>query len=224
MSGDPRSRLAGWLESAWLARYLDRELTPAETEWFETYVLDKPELLAMIETDNDLRDALDVAPPDSGAVDASRTSVSAEGVAHRGRRGFPWLASAASLLIGVGLGSIALRQFSSTQSPDEAIGDPTRLVFDTTRGVEQKPIVEHAGSGSAFLLIEVAVPQDAQHAELKLGDAPPIELTPSPDGFVTAIVARSLAKGRTAELRYTAGGKTHVRNLSIASDTKGDYR
>jgi hypothetical protein len=50
--------MTAWLEQAWLARYLDRQLAGDETTWFEAYVLDKPELLAMIDADTRFRDAL----------------------------------------------------------------------------------------------------------------------------------------------------------------------
>ncbi len=50
--------LATWLEDAWLERYLDRELTDAETAWFEAYMLDKPRLIAAIDSDTSLRDGL----------------------------------------------------------------------------------------------------------------------------------------------------------------------
>jgi hypothetical protein len=52
------TRMTAWLEQAWLARYLDRQLASEETTWFEAYVLDKPELLAMIDADTRFRDAL----------------------------------------------------------------------------------------------------------------------------------------------------------------------
>lgn len=56
------TRMAAWLESAWLARYLERQLDGDELAWFEAYLLDKPELLAMIEADNGLHDALMAQP------------------------------------------------------------------------------------------------------------------------------------------------------------------
>jgi hypothetical protein len=52
------TRMNAWLELAWLTRYLDRQLASDEATWFEAYVLDKPELLAMIDADTRFRDAL----------------------------------------------------------------------------------------------------------------------------------------------------------------------
>ena len=36
--------MADWLESAWLARYLDRQLAGDEQAWFEAYLLTRPKL------------------------------------------------------------------------------------------------------------------------------------------------------------------------------------
>jgi hypothetical protein len=55
--------MKAWLEQAWLSRYMDRDLSSEETTWFESYALDKPELLAMIETDTHLRDAVAANAP-----------------------------------------------------------------------------------------------------------------------------------------------------------------
>ena len=46
------TQMTAWLEQAWLARYLDRQLSSEESTWFEAYVLDKPELLGTIEADS----------------------------------------------------------------------------------------------------------------------------------------------------------------------------
>jgi hypothetical protein len=216
--------MAAWLESAWLARYLDRELTPDETQWFEAYVLDKPTLLAMIENENLLRDALHRPSRPATPERTSRTweSVGTLRPARVGR--LAWMASAASLLVGIALGSSALRLSLGTHERDHLIGDPTRMVFDTTRGVEQKPIVEHAGSPSAYVLIEVAVPPDAEHAELTLGETT-IALTPSHDGFVSAIVERSFIKDRSsAHLNYVSDGQAQARVLPLTATSKGDQQ
>lgn len=54
-------RIVAWMENAWLVRYLDRQLSDDEVAAFEAYALDKPELLALIEADTNLRDALSEA-------------------------------------------------------------------------------------------------------------------------------------------------------------------
>ncbi len=71
----PPRRMTAWLEQAWLTRYLDRQLADEETTWFETYMLDKPELLTTIEADADLRDALtvDAARREARSADGDAT-------------------------------------------------------------------------------------------------------------------------------------------------------
>ncbi len=78
--------MSAWLEQAWLARYLDRQLDGDEAAWFEAYVLDKPELLTMIDADNRLRDALAAEPRAArGASSEQNGEASAEATAARSR-------------------------------------------------------------------------------------------------------------------------------------------
>jgi hypothetical protein len=53
--------MSTWLEQAWLIRYLDRQLAGEEAQWFETYAMERREVLATIEADTRLRDALAAA-------------------------------------------------------------------------------------------------------------------------------------------------------------------
>ena len=54
-------RMSAWLDQAWLIQYLDRQLAGEEAQWFESYAMERPDLLATIETDTRLRDALAAA-------------------------------------------------------------------------------------------------------------------------------------------------------------------
>jgi hypothetical protein len=44
--------MAAWLEQAWMERYLNRELSESESDWFEAYLLERPELLGELRADN----------------------------------------------------------------------------------------------------------------------------------------------------------------------------
>lgn len=55
------TRMSAWLDQVWLIRYLDRQLAGEEAQWFEVYAMDRPTLLATIEADTRLRDALAAA-------------------------------------------------------------------------------------------------------------------------------------------------------------------
>lgn len=218
--------MPAWLEDAWLSRYLDRQLSAEEVEWFEVYALDKPDLLARIESDLDLRDALDAAAAD-GALTAS--TVDAPGTvprgASRGRRprsAAVWLARAASLAAAAGLGWIA-----ASWAPGSGLGpigessviiaDPTRVVFDTLRGESQGPLVFNAGSRSPLMLIEVGLPPDAVDVQVLRPSRAPLTLSVSSEGFVSFLLPRSEAGALEMELRYTTAGTPVRRPLVLPS-------
>jgi len=226
-------RMKSWLESAWLARYLDRQLSSEETTWFESYALDKPELLAAIEADTGLRDALasDSTPlrvrdAAGGYAVAARADLGAAQVQPAGTddespvmigpgragssRSAPvaWMGLAASLLIGLGTGWFGNATLAPRDVAPALVANPTRIIFDTLRGEVSAPRIEHADSASPFVLVEVAVPPGAEHITLKLGDAPAQALNPTPDGFVNFFVRRKkLAGSGNAYIEYTMLGK-----------------
>ena len=201
-------RLADWLESAWLARYLDRQLSPEESAWFESYVLDKPDLLTMIEVDTDMREGLaknaldqnsiDVDDTRLGVPDASRdpeTKIPAVNAAIRRmswNHQSTWVSVAASLIVGFGMGALALR--SMTPSNEAVMTSPTHVIFETMRGESTQPRVEHQDSNTPYALIDVAVPPGAHAILLQIGDSQSFTLTPSPDGFVSFLLRRDIPK------------------------------
>ena len=134
-------RMAGWLESAWLARYLDRQLEGEELAWFEGYLLDKPELMKMIEVDNALRDAVASGaasfserapgPMDGGSLDA---------VAHLPRmRATSRFVLAAAVALGLGIGWYGKELPKRDLGLAGVVPNPTRIVFDTMRGAADAP-------------------------------------------------------------------------------------
>ncbi len=240
------TRMNAWLEQAWLTRYLDRQLASDEATWFEAYVLDKPELLAMIDADTRFRDALADDPTmrnmDRSAIDESRQGRSS---AHDEAAGDDpddpgideqpttqptgtisieshpatrtkhiaqpprWFALAAALLAGVGIGAIGWQSMSPRNSAPEIVASPTRIIYDTMRGEETPPRVEHADSQSAYVLVEAAVPPGAEHIVLKIGAAQEQTLTPSPDGFVSFLTERkNIALKTPASITYLLPGNS----------------
>jgi len=208
--------MAPWLEQAWLQRYLDRELTPAETEWFEVYVLDKPALLDRIDRDSDLRDAL-------AAGSQGNVAPIARPARPRWREVHPF-AQAAAVVASLGIGWWAATalgpEAGGTSGP--VMVDPTRVVFDTQRDGNAEPLVFNAGSSSGYVMVEVGVPPDAADLELHLGTQPPRALARTSEGFSTFLLPRSAIGDSTASIRYRSRGQAVVRELDLAPVLKGD--
>ena len=228
------TRMAAWLEQAWVERYLGLALSDAEREWFEAYVLDKPELLSIIEDDCNLRDAmatpgarerLSERPADGelpeDSLDSART-VSSLG-AHRvpggkrygGRRRLlpAWIGAAAVLVVGVGL--VALGRRVPTAEPS-VVGSPTRIVYDTMRGEPMPPRIEHAASASSYALVEIAVPVDVEIARLHIDGAADVDLSTSPDGFVSVLLRRELLENRgVMALTYRTAGRQVTCSINV---------
>lgn len=202
--------MPAWLEQAWLQRYLDRDLTTAESEWFEGYALGNPDLVAAIEADSDLRDGLSNAAPKASAVAAMQRRPMFVRTA--------WLpmALAATLVVGTGIGWV-LR----TSAPHAAIlSGPTRIVFDAWRGELADPIVHPGSSDTPFLLIEVGLPADASDVVLH-ANGQRIPLQVSPDGFASFLLAREGAgQTRAAHIEFHSGTRALRIELPIHQVTE----
>lgn len=215
----PNERMASWLEQAWLNRYLDRKLEDDEAEWFEMYVLDRPELIAAIEADNDLRDgmtAVGSAKADSKVTPIGRAS------ARPTRRAVPLLAWAASAVAGVGLGWILAQQFTAgTTAAPEIVASPTRIVFDTLRGVEDAPQVYPGLPDSEWVLVEVGLPADAEDVVLLRDGFAEIPLTVSREGFASALLSRTIARNARFYIKFRSANKSHLRSFELDDHARG---
>ena len=215
-SGMP-TRMAGWLESAWLARYLERQLDGEELAWFEAYLLDKPELVAMVEADNHLREALALPREHITQALAFAEVPKAIELRHlRAPRTPARFAMAASLALGIALGSLGLFVSLPRGESHNVIIDPTHIVFDTMRGGESAPRLERNWSDSPYVLVDVAVPPGAEHIELRMGHAKAAALSASADGFVTFLMQRSLLKDeQDIAIDYVLTGRNETLKLSL---------
>lgn len=152
-----KPRMAAWLESAWLARYLDCQLDGEGLAWFEAYLLDKPELLDVVEADTALRDALAMRtmagrPPSAGKREDATAPA-------RGARHLPsWLRLAAAAVFGIGIGMFVTYAWLPG-GRSWLVANPGRIVFDTMRGVVPERRHEEPGDpASPIVLLEVAIP------------------------------------------------------------------
>lgn len=238
------TRMAAWLESAWLARYLDRALASDEAAWFESYLLDKPDLLGMVEAEADLRDALAaersavLATRDGGGVEAVARDEASESShltqplpakqtsANRPqstRHARAWLPLAACLLLGLGGGWLGQRALVSKPDMAPVIANPTRIVFDTMRGVPDTSTTGVGADSSGYVLVEVALPPGAARVQLQTSAHSPYELIPAADGFVSFLIARSaLTQSMQPTLSYQIDGKAVERAIQLEPQRKGN--
>jgi hypothetical protein len=229
-------RMPAWLEQAWLTRYLDRQLSGDESAWFEAYVLDKAELLQMIDADTMVRDAItdypldghrNVSPssatvaikPKTGPNITNDISALADSSRVLHRRVQPsWIAIAATLFLGLGIGSVGMRSLVPSQGV-LVMASPTRVIYDTMRGGATLPRIEHPDSKSPYLLIEVAVPPTANQIALKIDGTKDQALIPSPDGFVTFLLKRDASlKRNSVALTYVTGDTVHQLKLDATEE------
>lgn len=232
-----QGRIPEWLEQVWLERYLDRELTPSEEEWFEIYAIDKHHLVAEIENDNLLRDAIHAwarseQPKAAEAVPVAHvaevndpagvTTPASNAVrAQQSRRATPaFLSMAASMALaaGAGAGVVALMKDSASAPGSDSISSPRRVLIDAQRGgTESAPLVETGGTIDAPLLVDIAVPPRAENILARFADDSSLPLTLSSDGFVSLVGSQSTLR-RLAPVRlvYQVGGNTIERTLDLS--------
>ena len=208
-----------------MLHYLERQLSSEEIAWFEAYALDKPDLLHAIDADCNLRDGIaaaqaafaspNVAPVDDSASPELRQRAQVnQRPRARAFRAQRWLSIAASLVVGVGAGVLLMRATTShPTAASEVVVNPSRVIYDTVRGVSDRVRLEHADSHSTYAFIEVAVPPGAKSIVLKIQGLPDRELTPSADGFVSFLLPRHDERNAPVQVAYAINGTTHTRNI-----------
>jgi hypothetical protein len=126
-------------------------------------------------------------------------------------------AIAAALLAGVGVGVIGART-DRARNPAFVVANPTRILFETMRGENALPRVEAAADDARYVLIEIAVPRNANRIVLNMSDHSPTALVRSTDGIVAFLADRkTLAATPDANVSYVASGRTQTRPVSIPS-------
>ena len=203
------ARMAAWLESAWLARYLDRQLDGEELAWFEAYLLDKSELVDALEADEQLRRALAL----QGGHAMQPQAAGDRKLVPRGNA-MRWLGAAACLLGAFGLGRYMMLDGTH---PATLIANPTRIVVETLRGGEDAPVVDFADGDSPYVFVEVSVPPDAERIRVTHAGHD-VALRVSREGFAGFLLARAaLNDHREVVLEYSQGGTDTRRELKLST-------
>jgi hypothetical protein len=224
MTSNGPPRMAAWLESAWLARYLERQLDAEESAWFEAYLFDKPELLHMLEADNALRDAL--ARHDEVESFRTRSSVGSHkrGMAATNLPPY-WLSIAASLIVLAGFGAGWLARPWALTPGAEIIPIPTKTIdLDTNRGATEHPkktggTVTHGDAPLTPVRIRVPVAPDATNVKAYVGDGPPVSLPDPEDAFVTFVLRGTAEKDIRLSLSYMSNSVERRREFRIDDST-----
>ena len=95
------------------------------------------------------------------------------------------------------------------------MASPTRIIYDTMRGGPSPPRVEHADSDSPYVLIEIAVPPDAEQVRLSV-HGEQSSLTPSAEGFVSFLIdRRELAAADRPQVSYHQKSAAGARTLTL---------
>ena len=213
-----QQRMADWLEQAWLARYLDRQLSDTEIEWFETYALDRPELIAAIDADSDLRDGIAAARTQDARERSPESPAAAlsERPSARRRHRPEWmpLALAASVCLGIGW---MLGQSADDQSVG-LITSPTRIFYDTTRSEVAEPVVFAGDAATPWTLVEVGLGASDLRAQLWVDGEEADTLPASEEGIASFLfVSQVGSKARDLRVRIVTQDEAIVRELRITN-------
>lgn len=142
------NRMAAELERRWLDRYLNRELGTADRDWFESYLLDKPDLLVYLEADTALGDGLRSLAA-QGELDALLQAPAA--------RRTTWLPMLASGCAGVLVGAFATLLFSL---PTELVpqASPPELLLKVSRSHGATTAIQGGNPGASLGVVSISLP------------------------------------------------------------------
>ena len=178
--------MSPWFEQIWLERYLDGDLEEEEVAWFEAYMLDKPNLLRAVDADTALREALAAADLSVTVGSTPDDSASAPATAHRF---LTRLAPALAASIVFALAGWFGHDHLSGSTDQDVISAPTRVVFDTMRGADVSGRIESPTASVGWVIMDIAVPSDANNPQLVFETGERIDLKAGPDGFATVLLS-----------------------------------
>lgn len=155
----PIQTLQPWLERAWMDRYLARELTVPESDWWEAYILAHPHLAEELEADETVRQEV---------RQAGKALTQSSGAAPR----FTWQQIAATALILV-LTAAALPQY--LRKPPDVMPVDVYTLNTERSGGEPEWIVEDNGGGESEWVV-VNIPNEPGSSKIWIdGRATPVK-------------------------------------------------
>jgi hypothetical protein len=177
--------------------------------------------MGAIDADNDLRDAVALLPADAPAVSAPSAANDGPVVVRSGRgRWFAPMAQAAGLVLALFAGGWLNSRLNPPEQLPLGIASPTRIVFDTMRNGDSAPMVQLGDPEAGYVLIEVAVPVDAEDVRVQVEDGPNLPLVVSSDGFASFLLQSDAATGiEGLQLQYRLDGRAVVSALPAVDMT-----
>jgi hypothetical protein len=201
----PTDTMPNWLERAWMDRYLDRELDNSERDWFEAYMLDRPQLIEELEADEAVRAAVPALPGE--AIDQLPGAAPAPTRALRSSLRWLPLAAAASITGAVVSAALLYRDVPPMETAYAAMLDVSRSSADTT------PVVLKSGATNVLSIAfspEVTAAWWEEH-----GNKGRVEIAIDPSGFGTLIVHTAKPPALNGVLVFKRGDAVDRREVSL---------
>ncbi|MCB1601941.1 MAG: hypothetical protein R3F18_06265 [Lysobacterales bacterium] len=201
----PTDTMPAWLERAWMDRYLDRELDDDERNWFEAYMLDRPQLIEELEADEAVRAAVPSLPSEA----ADQLLGEAPAPTRTLRSSLRWLplAAAASITGAVLSAALLQREAVPVETAYAALLDVSRSSADTS------PVVLKAGATN---VLSIAFPPEVTAAWWVIeGSNRRIPIDIDGTGFGTVVLHSPEVPDLSAELNFNLNGQAHQQKILI---------
>ncbi len=204
----PTDTMPNWLERAWMDRYLDRELTDEERNWFEAYLLDRPQLIEELEADEAVREALTsiTTPTADELYGKAPTPTNAL------RSSLRWLplAAAASITGAAISGALLYRDVAPVETAYAAMLDVSRSNAATT------PVVLKSGAAN---VLSIAFAPEVTAAWWESGNGNrknPIAIDAA--GFGTIVIRNPEELDLQVSVHFELGNKAYERKLTLSTN------
>jgi hypothetical protein len=169
------------------------------------------------ETPMDSDASQDGATSDNAVTATPKAQVGSITASGRRMRPSTWVALAASLVLGFGIGRVGTQLMSPAEG-DAVVANPARVLLTSPRGANAAASIESGDSASAYVLVEMPLPDGAENATLEFEGQPATGLAISADGTVRFLVPRHAKKRLVVgTISYKFDGATIKRKFDLTS-------
>ncbi|MGE4070440.1 MAG: anti-sigma factor [Lysobacterales bacterium] len=189
-------------------RYLDRELDDGERDWFEAYLLDRPQLIEELEADEAVRAAL-TSIPNPTADELSGKAPTPTNALRYSLRWLP-LAAAASITGAVISAALLYRDAAPVETAYATMLDVSRS------NAAASPVVLKSGATN---VLSIAFAPEVTAAWWESGSGSrkrPIEIDPA--GFGTIVIRNPEELDLQVSVHFELGNKAYERKLTLSTN------